>query len=397
MPNWKTYKGEGPWDFTKSQAENKYNISRDIVNGGQPVWDLNATTVGLNGTPITPIHHPNCGMWNGLEAPGPPAFPPLTPVVDPVSLLLTHVSWTPNYGGAAFGRFVGIRGGAIYHPAVVYYSDDGGYNWTNIGSCALNDAAAKYVNLITYIREKGYFIAAGFTDPYTAWTAISYDGISWTMGTPFNTGGYASPFYNIVWNPSVGVFAAASAAGGALSWCWTSTDGLAWTARAHLQLYGVYHGGVIFNDLYYLYAYNYAYYKKTSLIAPVTIVDLVGAEIPTPAGADGQRGEAATDGNVIVYDYCYYDGATWIVNNNPVNHIDYNPLSDEASGAGLFASTTRRIFPVDQFKTVGLSRDGITWVYTNTGIDYGLYDVAVGWERVVCASATNIIYIIIAS
>lgn len=102
MPNWKTYKDQGPapWNFTKSQAEAKYNQGDAIRNAGQPVWDINATKVGVGGTPITDIHYPNCGMWNGLENPGYPPPPPIVPVQGYVgNLYLSHIAWTPSYGG----------------------------------------------------------------------------------------------------------------------------------------------------------------------------------------------------------------------------------------------------------------------------------------------------------
>jgi len=58
LTDWKTYKGQTPFDFIPSRISDRYNIGDDIKTSFQPVWDLDDPT----GIPITPGHNP-CGYW----------------------------------------------------------------------------------------------------------------------------------------------------------------------------------------------------------------------------------------------------------------------------------------------------------------------------------------------
>ena len=72
MSDWKKYKGEGPWDFTKSPPKNHYNEGSHISSKDNPVWKLDRV---IPTTPTTPVHNPHCGYWPNLT--------PTTPESDP--------------------------------------------------------------------------------------------------------------------------------------------------------------------------------------------------------------------------------------------------------------------------------------------------------------------------
>jgi hypothetical protein len=377
MPNWKTYKDQGPapWNFTRSQAEAKYNQGDAIRNAGQPVWDINATKVGVGGTPITDIHYPNCGMWNGLENPGYPPPPPIVPVKGTsASVFLTMISWTPNAGGV-YGRFVGILSFPYASPTQVWYSDDGGVNWTKVLGTAISTTSPVWK--FKHVKEKDLFVAFGTNWPVNTWMATSQDGINWTMGTPFiSTDGVLS----WEWCEWANIWIALSVEGGNNSKAFTSPDALVWTYQATAGLYNQYNGSAILNNLAYFFGNNYSKYIKTDASLPLILTDLVGAERPPYVGY-----EAANNDDIIVYGRSYYNGSVWADNGVVSTYIDYNPLSHVPSNSGLFASFSSG----GGSAGISVSRDGISWTYIDVSPRIVGFDIAVGFERVVTLSNTN--------
>jgi hypothetical protein len=365
MPNWKTYKDKGPvpWNFTKSQAENKYNIGRAIVDGGDPVWDLNATT-GV--APVTPTHYPNCGMWNGLENPG-RIYPPIVPSLENGQLLnLELVAWTPNVGGS-LGRFVGIF--TNYSPQQntwLYYSDNGGVTWTQVFG--------------TFWDSNHYALSLSFNnDLFTAtWfigsvrgSAISFDGITWTLGP--NMPGYVDL---IAYNAYHNTYFGSGAPGGGWAYAQTSSDCLNWISGQGLYAFLYFPGAVSLGLSGYLFCSNYNYAFSTSFV-PATLPTLgyIWNTMAFPSDAIvSARGQVASNGNVIVYNNCYFDGSIWTANGNRFNKIDWNKETN------MFASHGG--YPAPQF--VALSYDGISW--TTIGVPaLSFYDIAIGNDRCILA------------
>jgi len=60
MTDWKIYKGQYPWEFTKSPVKHQYNEGSSISSDTNPVFST--THVDKPGTPITTLHNP-CGYW----------------------------------------------------------------------------------------------------------------------------------------------------------------------------------------------------------------------------------------------------------------------------------------------------------------------------------------------
>ena len=57
MNSWKDDKDQGPWEFSKSGADNRYNEGNLVATSANAVWSLERT-----GIPVTPDHNP-CGYW----------------------------------------------------------------------------------------------------------------------------------------------------------------------------------------------------------------------------------------------------------------------------------------------------------------------------------------------
>jgi hypothetical protein len=60
MPDWTTYKGQTPWEFTKSPVKHQYNEGSSISSDSNAVFSI--THVDKPGVPITTLHNP-CGYW----------------------------------------------------------------------------------------------------------------------------------------------------------------------------------------------------------------------------------------------------------------------------------------------------------------------------------------------
>lgn len=384
MPNWKTYKGEGPWVFSKTQAEAKYNIGNAIKDAGDSVWSLDDST---RGTKVTPTHHPNCGMWNGLEAPGLPPPPPFIPVSTTATIFLNFIAWTPNFGGP-FGRFVGILSPPYTARPIVYYSDDGGYTWNTIATSLY--APGKTIYSLTHFKEKNLFVATGGNWPGTDWSAISVDGLTWTLGTDF-TGDRGMPAveYCSVTNR----YYATTVTGGSLSYFYSSPDALTWTLECSVGLYNNLKGLAYLDPVMYILGQNYNVFRKTNLAVPIVLNVLYPPEEPIVIN-DPYRGEAISDNNLVVYDMGYFKGGVFTPTTNPVTNIDYNPLSHEASHAPLFGALSGR---TGRANKLTLSRDGIDWTTVTVPGSNQVYDLAVGFERVVCITYTNYVTVTIVS
>lgn len=384
MPDWKTYIGEGPWEFSKSQAEAKYNVGNDIKNAGEPVWLLEDPT---RGTKVTPIHHPNCGMWMGLEAPGLPPPPKISPVHSTADIYLTYIAWTPNYGGI-YGRFVGILSPPMTARPLVYYSDNGGVTWNTIATALY--APGKAIYSLTYFHETNLFVATGSNWPSSSWTATSVDGLTWTLGTNYTGDRVMS---DVEWCYKTGRYYGATITGGDATYLYSSADGLVWTLECNLGLYLNIRGIAFLDPTMYLLCQNYNIFKKSNLVVPIVAVDLTGAEIPVYIN-DPYRGEAISDNNLVVYDMGYFKGGVFTPTTNPVTNIDYNPLSHPDSHAPLFASLSGR---AGRTNKLSLSRDGINWIDTTVAGANQAYDLAVGFERVVGITYSNYVTITIVS
>lgn len=130
MSDWKLYKGEGPWTFTKSPPKNYYNEGSHISSKDNPVWDLDRI---LPDTPITIEHNPHCGYWPNLN----PTIP------------------TPEPGGSAnlFGLF---EAGALIYG--LYW--DGISSLTYTGLYDPNDGEPIY-NLLLDTTDDTIITVAG--------------------------------------------------------------------------------------------------------------------------------------------------------------------------------------------------------------------------------------------
>jgi hypothetical protein len=97
----------------------------------------------------------------------------------------------------------------------------------------------------------------------------------------------------------------------------------------------------------------------------------VEATVPVPGSYASQ---VASNGNVIVYNNCYFDGSVWTANGNIFSKIDWN------KEANIFASHGN--YSVPQF--VALSYDGIAWT-TIIIPTRDFHDIAIGNDRCVLA------------
>jgi hypothetical protein len=364
MPNWKTYKGEGPWEFSKSQAEYKYNVGNAIKNGGEPVWDINATT----GIPITPTHFPNCGMWNGIEAPG---YPPLTPVVN-VSWAprMTFMEWTPNYGGA-LGRFVGLFFNELH------YSDNGGISWTTVVGSIWDTPPIRYVSSLFYYNNT--FIATYYNLGGPIVFVTSVDGITWTQGDAIS-----GTVWGLSYNPDLNLFFAGNSIGGDRARAISSANGINWTVDdGTLQLFTQIKGAAYYKDYGYLFSNNQAVVYKSDMslyITPPPIrdwYDVPAYENPTAYTYSGiNKGEAAVDNfdSVMVFDNCYFKDGVWTINGNPCSCISYN-------GSIPMFGTISKVAGLD--RTISVGYDGSNWSKHTVVTTYPFTDVSVGNDRVI--------------
>jgi hypothetical protein len=379
MPNWKTYgnKGPTPWNFTKSQAEGKYNEGNVITNLGEPVWSLEDN--GLGGIPITTIHHPNCGMWNGLDSPG-VVYPPIVPTLENgPALNLQFVAWTPNIGGS-LGRFVGFY--VNYSPqqnSFLYYSDNGGVTWTQVFGTSWD--SLHYVLSLSFCND--LFTAIWWIGSIRG-SAISSDGVTWTFGP--NMAGYIDL---IGYNAYHDVYFGSGSPGGGWAYAHNSSDCLNWVFGQSLYAFLSFPGVASLGSKSYMFNRNYSVAYSTAFL-PATLPVLgyvwssmvypVEATVPVPGSFASQ---VASNGNVIVYNNCYFDGSVWTANGNIFAKIDWNKETN------IFASHGNLSVP--QF--VALSYDGIAWT-TIIVPTRDFYDIAIGNDRCVLARGGHGILIV---
>ena len=385
MTDWKIIKDASPpvfdydntWESYKHSfkplvlgQKDTYNEGGKILDSSSPIWTMSDGTQA-----ITPVHEP-CGYWQNKDIKRRKFLPRIITTTGPPS---REITWSSQFGGA-LGRYVLST---TYGP-FLYYSDDGGVSW-NQASIPM----AIYTLTTLHTNSGDVYIGyIGDTDAASGYSKslISYDGITWIAGT---VGIGASSFDSFLYDPVYEIFLGFASTGGSLSRVLYSLDGLNWTFAANVSYYCGYRGSVKYKNAYYIFAYNY----------PIEFIDYGDPRaaalwngIPFDQSPYKYNqyfsylGQVATDGNVIVYDYCYFDGKQWIGSNHHVTNIDYNEEKK------YFASVSQ-LAGYDSL--VSFSFNGIDWLDYYTNSRYGNYDVAAGNDRVVVAHWNNSPFIIL--
>lgn len=373
-------KGAGPWEFNKSQVEGKYNEGNRISTLGDPIWSLEDN--GLGGIPITPTHYPNCGMWNGLEAPGPPPITPRPTLA--AAPIMDYIEWTPGYGGT-YGRFVGVNCVGVVTPKC-YYSNDGGVTWTQV-LLTPPFTLGHNVWFFTYCREygaSGIFIANWSTSSTNQGTATSLDGINWTKGPSVANGIPGSPYrytdlHKVGYSVSSGLFFA-GAQSDSVSHAWTSLDALNWTpSLSIIQPYNGFRGVADYDGYAWIFSYNYNYAYRSNLTLPSVWTQLTGTLSPYNymAISTPLKGEAIVSNSILMYDQVYFNGTVWTPYTHRIGYANYN------KDISVIGSVTR-YNPPPLFNYVYFSMNGLDWTSHYATSNY-VSDVAVGNDRAVSA------------
>jgi len=101
MANWKTYKGQSPWEVEPITDKVIYNEGDRISSISNPVWDVNHE---FSGVPVTGKHVP-CGYWSKGPSGGGGYVPPPTPPASLVfSILMAYINNSPCYEAGSGGQ-----------------------------------------------------------------------------------------------------------------------------------------------------------------------------------------------------------------------------------------------------------------------------------------------------
>lgn len=366
MVDWKTYKGEGPnWNknFVKSLADKFYNEGNVITELGSPIW----STERRGFVPVTEQHDP-CGAWNREFIPN-----PINPIISTAVIPVDYLAWSPNVGPEDMGRFVGTRGTGIY------YTDDGGVTWQASDNSFITPVTGIIdpgtIDFDRYYGSNGIFHLAfrnSVGSPST--TAISEDGINWTVGTPLSVAGRI--FQEIQWCPGANKFFATTGTGGHASHYYESSDCLSWgTPVMGLALYASYYLTMYKNVACIVASnYNHALFSFDNLNS--WYVPGVGDSwYPYEFNGGQTKGQLKGGEDYLYYSLCYMGGSGfWQEFAEPYHMI----RMDYGIENKIFASYDIDYSPGH----IVLYRKGYGW-YDLGSLSAATYDVAVGYDRAI--------------
>lgn len=247
--SWKDDKNLGPWTFSKSGADNRYNEGNVISTSDTPIWNLDLK----RGTPVTTNHLP-CGYWTKKYVdPTEPVYFPVYQSVTTTTLPGTTVAWSPHAGGEDYGRFISVY---VLSPNQ-QVSDDGGITWNaqaNLNNRKFRDV---YYNPITQL----WFKCNGYLTDSPYYHISDDGGVTWTEYIHAPVGAiYQVYVFSISWSHNHNCYIMITNDGLVSTnyrRLYSSSNGTTWTYQ--YQFIAFDSVGKIFNlgTTNYCYAYNY--------------------------------------------------------------------------------------------------------------------------------------------
>jgi len=373
MVDWKTYKGQKPWLFAKSQAPNIYNQGHRITTPGDPSWP--SSIPGLSRDPVTDTHQP-CGMWTRDVAatPPPPTYPPIVPIINiPArAYSMSNVVWIPNSGSVQYGRFVASYSDGEY----ICYSDDGGNTWTQYYP---PEISGHVIGFLEYHPETGIITASLFYHYglATGRSCTSVDGITWTIG-PYLPN-YRYNVYTTDYNPTTGIYFSTAHRPGYGSYQIYSNDALNWTVGPWLASYSRYEGCAYFEGFQWLFDNTYDYGHRSASVVPPVYININGTSYDIfHLISATDRATLSAGEDLLLYSECYLPSGSgiWLPTGMFITKSDYGrDLNMFVAKEGLYGGTML------------FTRDAEDWVAADIG-SVAIRDVAIGRASAVSVDGT---------